>query len=232
MGLRVQQRRGPVALLRRAGNTAGPAERVHHRTGLAAGFPDWVSQTEQTDRDAVSTGCSIVYIYWMRSLGFTTPQIVQAAGATLSDNYQSLTSQASAYQDLVAAVSGMSVTSDNDDQGSAVAGGGLSSACRLPVPGTGVARGVGQAHRGTDRYPRGYAHRGRAGAGAPPGLGAAPRRFLHDLLRGPALPRAAPVRWRELQVSSIHASRLARAGQPSPPDPVHQAGWQPGDNYY
>jgi hypothetical protein len=41
-----------------------------------AGFPDWVSQTEPTDRNAVSTGCAIVYIYWMRSLGFTIPEIV------------------------------------------------------------------------------------------------------------------------------------------------------------
>ncbi len=78
-----------------------------------AGFPDWVTQTEQTDRNAVSTGCSIVYIYWMRSLGFTIAQITQVAGATLSDNYQALTGHSSAYQDLLAAVSGLSVTSDN-----------------------------------------------------------------------------------------------------------------------
>ena len=78
-----------------------------------AGFPDWVTQTEQTDQDAVSTGCSIVYIYWMRSLGYTIPQIVQAAGPTLSANYQALTGQRSAYQDLLAAMSGLSVTSDN-----------------------------------------------------------------------------------------------------------------------
>ena len=75
--------------------------------------PDWVTQTEQTDQDAVSTGCSIVYIYWMRSLGYTIPQIVQAAGPTLSANYQALTGQRSAYQDLLAAMSGLSVTSDN-----------------------------------------------------------------------------------------------------------------------
>ena len=78
-----------------------------------AGFPDWVTQTEQTDQDAVSTGCSIVYIYWMRSLGFTIPQIIHAAGTTLSANYQTLTGKSSAHQDLLAAVSGLSVTSDN-----------------------------------------------------------------------------------------------------------------------
>jgi len=78
-----------------------------------AGFPDWISNTEQTDQDSVSVGCSIVYIYWMRSLGFTIPQIVQAAGATLSANYQTLTGKSTAYNDLLAAVQGLTITSDN-----------------------------------------------------------------------------------------------------------------------
>ncbi len=78
-----------------------------------AGFPDWVSQTEQTDQDDVSTGCSVIYIYWMVSLGYTIAQIVQAAGATLSANYQTLTGKTTAYADLLAAVQGLTVTSDN-----------------------------------------------------------------------------------------------------------------------
>jgi len=84
-----------------------------------ADFPDWVTQTDQnpvpmnTPEDAVSRGCAIVYIYWMRSLGFTVKQIIQAAGPTLSDNYRTLTGKNSAYQDLRAALSGLSVTSDN-----------------------------------------------------------------------------------------------------------------------
>jgi hypothetical protein len=78
-----------------------------------AGFPDWVTKTEQTDQDSVSTGCAVVYIYWMLSQGFTIPQIVQAAGATLSANYQKLTGKATAYQDLRAAMNGLSITSDN-----------------------------------------------------------------------------------------------------------------------
>jgi hypothetical protein len=78
-----------------------------------AGFPDWVTQTEQTDRDSVSTGCAIVYIYWMRSLGHTVPQIVQAGGATLQANYQRLTGKTTAYQDLRAALGGLTVTTDN-----------------------------------------------------------------------------------------------------------------------
>ena len=83
-----------------------------------AGFPDWVSKTEKTDQDAVSTGCAIVYIYWMQSLGFSTDQIVQAGGATLADNYKTLTGKATAYQDLLAAVKPLNVTSDNPFAGS------------------------------------------------------------------------------------------------------------------
>ncbi|MHB1605277.1 MAG: hypothetical protein ACYCTV_02640 [Leptospirales bacterium] len=78
-----------------------------------SGRPDWIGTTEKTDQDPVSTGCGIVYIYWMRSLGFLIPQIVQAGGATFSDNYQTLTGKPTAYQDLIAALSGVAITSDN-----------------------------------------------------------------------------------------------------------------------
>lgn len=78
-----------------------------------AGYPDWVTKTDTTDQNSVSTGCAIVYIYWMRSQGQSIPSIVQAAGSTLSANYQKLTGKTTAYQDLVAAVRGLSVTSDD-----------------------------------------------------------------------------------------------------------------------
>jgi hypothetical protein len=78
-----------------------------------AGYPDWVSTTEATDQNSVSTGCAVVYIYWMRSLGYTTAQITQAAGSTLSANYQTLTGKTTAYADLLAAVQPLTVTSDN-----------------------------------------------------------------------------------------------------------------------
>jgi hypothetical protein len=83
-----------------------------------AGLPDWVTTTEQTDGNRISTGCSIVYIYWMRSLGYTIPQIVQPGGATLSQNYQACTGKPTAYQDLRAATQGLAVTSDNPFAGS------------------------------------------------------------------------------------------------------------------
>jgi|SRR5579863_577303 len=78
-----------------------------------AGFPDWVSKTEQTDGDAISTGCAIVYLYWMQSLGYTAAQLAGAGGATLADNYKTLTGKSTAYQDLLAAVSNLTVTTDN-----------------------------------------------------------------------------------------------------------------------
>jgi len=78
-----------------------------------AGFPDWISQTEQTDKDDVATGCCVVYLYWMRSLGFTIPQIVQTDATTLAGHYQTLTGKTTAYQDLLAALKDLPVTSDN-----------------------------------------------------------------------------------------------------------------------
>ncbi len=78
-----------------------------------AGFPDWVSTTEQTDQNGVSTGCAVVYIYWLRSLGYTTAQITQAGGSTLAANYQTLTGKTTAYSDLLAAVQSRTVTTDN-----------------------------------------------------------------------------------------------------------------------
>jgi hypothetical protein len=61
----------------------------------------------------MSTGCAILYIYWMRSLGYSAPQIIRAARATLATNYQELTGKITAYQDLLAAVRGLTITSDN-----------------------------------------------------------------------------------------------------------------------
>ena len=82
-----------------------------------AGRPDWIGTTEHTDQDPVSTGCGIVYIYWMRSLGFPIPRIVQAGGATFSANYQRLTGKSTAYKDLLSALPNGPITSDNPFSG-------------------------------------------------------------------------------------------------------------------
>jgi hypothetical protein len=93
--------------------SAFPSWGVTGPSWASAGYPDWVTKTEGTDRDPVSTGCSIVYIYWMRSLGYTVSQIVQAGGATLAANYQTLTGKTTALADLLAAVKPLGVKSDN-----------------------------------------------------------------------------------------------------------------------
>jgi hypothetical protein len=93
--------------------SAFPSWGVTGPSWASAGYPDWVTKTEGTDRDYVSTGCSIVYIYWMRSLGYTVSQIVQAGGATLAANYQTLTGKTTALADLLAAVKPLGVKSDN-----------------------------------------------------------------------------------------------------------------------
>ena len=80
---------------------------------VSAGYPDWVTTTEQTDRDYASTGCAILYLYWMMSLGYTAEQVTRAGGATLADNYHTLTGKNTAYADLKAAVQALTVTSDN-----------------------------------------------------------------------------------------------------------------------
>lgn len=78
-----------------------------------AGRPDWIDRTEPTDQDSVSTGCGVIFCYWMRSRGFDVPELVRAGGATLSANYQTLTGKRTGYQDLLAALSGVTITSDN-----------------------------------------------------------------------------------------------------------------------
>ena len=80
---------------------------------MSAGYPDWVTTTEQTDRDYASTGCAILYIYWMLSLGYSKAEVTQAGGATLADNYKTLTGKSTAYADLKAATQAVTVTSDN-----------------------------------------------------------------------------------------------------------------------
>jgi hypothetical protein len=80
---------------------------------VSADFPDWVDTTAPTDRDAVSTGAAVLYLYWMRSQGYTVSQITQAGGSTLAANYQNLTGRTTAYADLKAAAQAVPVRSDN-----------------------------------------------------------------------------------------------------------------------
>src|SRR5579859_1386424 len=51
--------------------TTGPA-------WAQAGMPDFVNQTDTTDQNAVSTGCGMVFISWLLSLGHTLSEIAPA----------------------------------------------------------------------------------------------------------------------------------------------------------
>ena len=66
-------------------------------SGYAAGpsydGTDWISADQGSDRDYPSTGCAVLYCWWMMSQGFTIQQIVQAgeSDGTLASNYSKLT---------------------------------------------------------------------------------------------------------------------------------------------
>src|ERR1022692_1568785 len=92
---------------------AFPSWAITGPTWVSAGYPDWVTVTEPTDRNHISTGCAVLYLYYVRSLGFTSTAITRAGGATLADNYKTLTGLDSAYADLKAAVQAFTVTGDN-----------------------------------------------------------------------------------------------------------------------
>ncbi len=60
--------------------------------------PDWVTQTEQTDRNYVSTGCATLFLNYLRyQLHFSLVRIVEAGGTSLQQTYQRLTGSANAF---------------------------------------------------------------------------------------------------------------------------------------
>jgi hypothetical protein len=65
---------------------------------LNSARPDWVTQTEGTDRDYVSIGCATLFInYLQHQLHFSLAQIVQAGGTTLQQTYERLTGSSDAF---------------------------------------------------------------------------------------------------------------------------------------
>ena len=58
----------------------------------APGRPDFVTNSDPTDRNYVSIGCSTLFLNYLRyQLDFTWPEIAAATGATLEDTYHNLT---------------------------------------------------------------------------------------------------------------------------------------------
>ena len=65
---------------------------------LNSARPDWVSTTQDTDRDYVSIGCATLFINYLRyQLHIGLARIVQARGTTLQAVYQHLTGSADAF---------------------------------------------------------------------------------------------------------------------------------------
>ena len=53
---------------------------------------DWVNTTEGTDKDPVSFGCALAFLFYLnRQLNFTTTQIIANGAGTLAEVYQNLT---------------------------------------------------------------------------------------------------------------------------------------------
>jgi len=71
----------------------------------------WVTSRAQV-ASALSANAGSPH-YWTLSLGHTKEEVVKAGGATLADNYQTVTGKNTAYADLTAAVQAVTVTSDN-----------------------------------------------------------------------------------------------------------------------
>jgi len=65
--------------------------------------PDWVSQTDPTDQNAVSTGCAVLFLNYLRyQLNFSWPEIVEAAGSTLEQTYDALTGNSGGFSSFKA----------------------------------------------------------------------------------------------------------------------------------
>ncbi len=63
----------------------------------APGRPDFVNTTDPTDRNYVSIGCSVLFLFWLRyQLGFTWNQICAAGASTLAQTYTNLTGRTDA----------------------------------------------------------------------------------------------------------------------------------------
>ena len=115
LGLRFFKRRGALAIHGRARNAAGDAAAVgRHRAVMGQRRLPQLDRHDGGHRPRLRQHrLWNLYIYWMRSLGYSAIQISQGAGATLADNYKTLTGKTTAFADLKAALSGKTVTSDN-----------------------------------------------------------------------------------------------------------------------
>lgn len=65
---------------------------------LDSNRPDWVGKTDPTDQSAVSTGCAVLFLNYLRyQLNYSWPQIIQAAGSTLEQTYQGVSGKSGGF---------------------------------------------------------------------------------------------------------------------------------------
>ena len=95
---------------------------------VSGGQKNFIDTSDPTDQNAESTGCGIVFISWLQSLGFALNQIAPAMvslgeGGTFAQLYQQLTqkSASSAWADFMAAVNALPAPIGNDDPFAGVA---------------------------------------------------------------------------------------------------------------
>jgi hypothetical protein len=84
------------------------------------GMPDYVNQTDPTDQNADSTGCTMAFLSWLMSLGYGLDKIAQAMVAlgdsgTLAQLYAALTGNpaSGAWDAFQAAIQGLPLNNDD-----------------------------------------------------------------------------------------------------------------------
>jgi hypothetical protein len=83
---------------------------------IAAGRPDYVTQTEGTDGDPISIGCGAVFLNFLSYyLGYEWRPIVLAGGDTLAQTYERLTNRTDAFSRFLDAVATYPDPADDSD---------------------------------------------------------------------------------------------------------------------
>ena len=60
--------------------------------------PNWIDTTENTDKDFVSIGCGVMFIYYLMSeFNFSIDSVIAAAGTTFEELFQNLTGTSGAW---------------------------------------------------------------------------------------------------------------------------------------
>jgi hypothetical protein len=94
------------------------------------GMPDFVNKTDNTDQNAISTGCGMAFLSWLQSLGYPLNEIAPAmvklgTGATFAQLYGALTGapQAQAWPKFLAAAKALPKIVNDDPFGQSTAKG-------------------------------------------------------------------------------------------------------------